>query len=129
MKNLNLKRTLKSQAGASLGNIIFNVGILIFIGFAASKVAVFYIDNNTMNNSLQDLKDVPYISKKSKNEVGELLRKKLSTNNINLDSNEIYIEKRADKLIVDIIYERRVNLISNLDIVASFENHFEAANQ
>lgn len=129
MKNVNLKNTLKNQAGATMGSIIFNVAILIIIGFAVSKVAVFYIDNNTANKSLQDLRDVPYITKKSKAEVSEILRKKFQANNLDFDKDEIFIEKRSDRLIVDLIYERRANIISNIDVVVSFENNFETVTQ
>lgn len=129
MKQINLRNTLKNQAGATMGSIIFNVAILILLGFAASKVAVFYIDNNTANNSLQDLRDVPYITKKSKAEVSEILRKKFQANNLEFDKDEIFIEKRSDRLVVDLIYERRANIISNIDVVVSFENHFETVTQ
>jgi len=129
MKNLNLSSTLTSQNGASMGGIIFNLAILVFIGFYVAKVGVFYFDNKTINNSLQDLKDVPYITKKSKGEVVEILRKKLQTNNIELQKDEVFVEKTSDKLLVDVIYERRVNMFSNIDAVVSFENHFEAAKQ
>jgi len=128
MKKINLTRTPKLQNGAGLGAIIFNVGLLIFIGFMVSKVAVFYIDNNTINNSLQDLKDVPHISKKSRGEVVEILRKKLQTNNLELNKDEIYVEKRTDRMEVSIIYERRVNMFKNLDVVVSFENYFQTVN-
>lgn len=129
MKKFNLQHKLKSQHGASLGSIIFNLAILMFIGFAASKIAVFYIDNNTANNSLQDLRDVPYISKKSKAEVSEILRKKFQANNLAFTKDEIFVEKRSDRIIVELIYERRVNMISNIDVVVSFENKFETAAQ
>lgn len=129
MKQMNLRHTLKNQAGATMGSIIFNVAILILIGFAVSKVAVFYIDNNTANNSLQDLRDVPYITKKSKGEVAEILRKKFQANNLSFTKDEIFIEKRSDRLVVDLIYERRANIISNIDVVVSFENHFETVTQ
>lgn len=126
---MNLRHTLKNQAGATMGSIIFNVAILILIGFAVSKVAVFYIDNNTANNSLQDLRDVPYITKKSKGEVAEILRKKFQANNLSFTKDEIFIEKRSDRLIVDLIYERRANIISNIDVVVRFENNFETVTQ
>lgn len=129
MKQMNLRHTLKNQAGATMGSIIFNVAILILIGFAVSKVAVFYIDNNTANNSLQDLRDVPYITKKSKGEVAEILRKKFQANNLSFTKDEIFIEKRSDRLIVDLIYERRANIISNIDVVVRFENNFETVTQ
>jgi hypothetical protein len=117
---------LNSQVGASMGGILFNVVIIMILGFAAAKIGAFYLDNNTINNALQDLNEVPYITKKSKREVVELLGKRFSMNNTPVAADEIFIDKRSDRLIIDINYERRVNMFANIDAVVSFENHFEA---
>ncbi len=124
-----LTTSLKKQYGASMGAIIINVGILIFIGFAVSKVAVFYFDNRLVNESLQSLDDVPYLTKKSQRELQDLLNKRLQMNNISLNANEVVIDKRTDKLTIKTVYERRANLFANIDVVVRFENEYQAANR
>ena len=59
-------KTLKSQRGAGMGSILFNVVILMFIGFSGAKVAGFYLDNNFIRKSLEDMREIPYVTKKSK---------------------------------------------------------------
>lgn len=119
-------KSLNKQGGAGLGTILFNMIILVFIGFSVVKVGAFYIDNQSVKKSLQSLDEVTYITKKSEREVHELIRKRLSMNNIKLETEEIMVEKRSDRLVVDVNYERRVKMFGNIDAVVSFENHYEA---
>ena len=126
MNKKNKKLKLSSQTGASMGGILFNVAIIMMLGFAGAKIGTFYIDNNTLNNSLQDLNEVPYVTKKSKRELVELLSKRFDMNNLSVSPNDIIVDKRSDRLIIDVNYEKRVNMFANIDAVVSFENHFEA---
>lgn len=119
-------KSLNKQGGAGLGTVIFNILILVFIGFSVVKVAAFYIDNQSIKSSLKSLDEVTYITKKSEREVHELIRKRLSMNNIELNKDEVVVEKKSDRLVVDVNYERRVKMFGNIDAVVSFENHYEA---
>jgi len=119
-------KTLHKQIGASIGGIIFNVGILIFLGFMASKIAVTYLDNNSVRSTLNDLDDIPYLTKKSEREITQILVDRFRLNNVPVGQKMIVVDKKSDRVIVEINYERRVPLISNIDAVVSFENYYEA---
>jgi|GEM_PF-1370096 len=115
----------RRQRGAGLMSVIFNVGILIFIGFIAVRVGGLYFDNRIVDQSLNSLSEVPHINKKSSREVMSLLRKRLDVNNLDISNKEIMIDKRSDRLLVDIVYERRAPFVSNMSIVVNFENNLE----
>jgi len=123
-------RDIRKQRGAGMLNILMMVGVLVFLAFTGVKIGAFYIDNNVVKKGLNELDDVPFITKKSVREINDILRTKFQMNNLNIDyKNEIKIEKRSDRLVVDVNYERRVHVISNIDVVVTFENHYEAVNR
>lgn len=125
MMNINLKR----QTGAGMMNALVMVGILIFIGFIGVKLGSFYVDNRLVQKGLNELDDEPYLTRKSSGQIQEILRKKFSMNDLNIDyRNDIKIDKRSDRVVVDVDYERRTHVISNIDVVVTFTNHYEAVN-
>lgn len=121
-RNVNYSR----QRGAGFWSIAFNIGVLIFMAFSAAKIGSLYSDNYVIKKGLESLNEVPLITSKSSRAINDLLYKRYSVNNINLDAKEIEIKRQSNKLIVNINYERRVHIVSNLDVVVFFENHFEA---
>lgn len=123
-------KNITKQRGASMLNILLMLGLLVFIAFTGVKIGSFYIDNNVVKKGLNELDDVPFITKKSAREINDILRSKYSMNNLNIDyKNEIKVDKRSDRLVVDVNYERRVHVVSNIDVVVTFENHYEAVNR
>lgn len=128
-KNQPLGYYLPSQKGLALGSLIFNLILLTLLAFMVIKIGGLYADNYTVNKALQELNDVPFISKKSNREIVEFLEKRFSMNNTPIDRSEILVDKRSDRLIVEINYERRIDLVSNIDVILSFENKYETVNR
>lgn len=123
-------KNITKQRGASMLNILMTLALAVFLAFTGIKIGAFYIDNNVVKKGLNELDDVPFVTKKSAREIQDILRTKYSMNNLNIDyKNEIKVDKRSDRLVVDVNYERRVHVVSNIDVVVTFENHYEAVNR
>ncbi len=120
-----LKGTEMQKGAAGIGAIIFNGVILVFLAIMGMKVGQFYFDDKIVKDTIESLKEVPYITKKSSREIGDLLQRKLSLNDLEFKKDEVIIEKRSDRTVVEIIYERRTNLISNIDVVVGFNHKIE----
>jgi hypothetical protein len=120
---------LHKQKGAGMMNVILLGGVIIFAGFTFAKIGTFYLDNNIVKKTLSELDEVPYITKKSKRELSEMLRKKFQTNNLRFTKDEVIVNKRSDKLIITMEYERRAPIMGNVDVVVKFSESFETANQ
>ena len=97
MNNYKTLQNINNQIGVTMGSILTTVAMLIFLGFMGSKIAVFYMDNKMANKSLQELAEVPYITKKSKREIAEVLRKRFQMDTLDIKGDEIIVVKRTDK--------------------------------
>lgn len=124
-----LAKFIPAQKGASVGSLIFNLILLILIGFAGVKIGGLYVDDYNINKALQELDSVPYVSKKSGREIQDLLDKKFRMNNTHVERNEILVDKLQDRLVVEVSYERRVPLFSNIDVILTFSNKYETVNR
>jgi hypothetical protein len=128
-KNKHLGNFLPSQRGLALGSLIFNLVLLTLAALVVIKIGSLYADNYTVNKALQELDDVPFITKKSSREISDILEKRFRMDNTPIDRSEIFVDKRPDRLIVEVNYERRIDLISNIDVILSFENKYETVNR
>lgn len=116
---------LKRQTGlSSLGMLL--VVILVVGGMLlAMKLLPLYIDDYAIGKALSSLQDMEELYGSPKPNIKSILRKKMAGDYTrDLRDEEIIITKNKGELVIDVIYEARVPIIYNLDIVATFEHHF-----
>ena len=114
------------QMGALGGYII---AILVFGGLLtmASRLVPLYMDHNTMSNIMDKMQDETGLGVKTDFQLIDLMKKRFKLNNIRdfpiHEHTEFKCSSRGTDVVLD--YEVRIPLISNLDVIASFNKEIE----
>ena len=114
------------QSGALGGYII---AILVFgsILTMGSRLIPLYMDHNTMSNIMDSMADEDDLGLKTDSQLIDVMKKRFKLNNIRdfpiREHVEIKRSSRGTDVVLD--YEVRMPLISNLDLIASFNKEIE----
>jgi hypothetical protein len=121
MKQLPSKN-LSKQAGVSkFGMLMVFVLLATFFTFGL-KVVPLYVDHNLISGICEELIETGEASNMTITDIRQRVSNSLRINNItNFDLSKITLRKVNDKPIISISYERRVELVANLDVVAKFD--------
>ena len=113
---------LSRQQGISSAGVLL---IAVFLGLfftVGLKVGPLYVDHNLITGLCQGLIDNGEANSMTVTEVRDRLSSTLRINNVpDLDLNSIRLRKENGEAIITVAYEKRVPLIANLDIVATFD--------
>ena len=103
--------------------------IILLGGFLtmSSRLVPVYMSHNTMSNILDEMRSESGLSRKSDSQLIELLNNKFRLNNIRDFPVRDYVKFKRRSRGIDIVlnYEVRVPLISNLELIASFNKEVE----
>ena len=113
---------LSRQRGISSAGVLL-IAVLLGLFFTVGlKVGPLYVDHNLITGLCQDLIDNGEANSMTVTEVRDRLSSTLRINNVpDLDLNSIRLRKENGEAIITVAYEKRVPLIANLDIVATFD--------
>ena len=115
----------KKQAGLSTPALL-----MVLIACAGVLLVVFtigplYIDNYFVKASVESLEDED-VRRMSDRQIRGTLGRYFTINGVrDISAQSAKIERSAKHVIVKVDYEKRVNLIGNLDVVTRFENHYD----
>jgi len=116
VNNLSRQRGI-SSAGVLLISVL--LGLFFTVGL---KVGPLYVDHNLITGLCQDLIDNGEANGMTVTEVRDRISSTLRINNVtDFDLNSIGMRKENGEAIITVAYEKRVPLIANLDIVATFD--------
>lgn len=119
---------LKAQQGMSMLGMLTTVVLVASILLLAIKIIPLYIDDYAIANALEAVIQEEDIVTANKKQVQASIVRRLSADYTrDLKDDEIIITKEKDKTIIDVVYEARVPIAYNLDIVAKFEHRVEAS--
>ena len=113
---------LPRQRGISLA-VALMIALLLGLFFTFGlKVGPLYVDHNLITGLCQGLIDNGEASTLTVTEVRDRISSTLRINNISdFDLNSILVRKDNGEAIITVAYEKRVPLVANLDIVATFD--------
>ena len=113
---------LPHQRGISSA-VILMIALLLGLFFTFGlKVGPLYVDHNLITGLCQGLIDNGEASTLTVTEVRDRISSTLRINNISdFDLNSILMRKDNGEAIITVAYEKRVPLVANLDIVATFD--------
>ena len=113
---------LSRQRGISSAGVLL-IAVLLGLFFTVGlKVGPLYVDHNLITGLCQDLIDNGEANSMTVTEVRDRISSTLRINNVpDLDLNSIRLRKENGEAIITVAYEKRVPLIANLDIVATFD--------
>ena len=121
MKSLTVK-SLNRQQGFSKSGLLL-LAILITLFFTVGlKVGPLYVDHNLITDVCQELIDNGEADNMTISDVRTRVSNAIRINNITgFDVSNVRMRKENGSAIITIAYERRVNLVANLDAVAAFD--------
>ena len=109
----------RGVASAVVLTIALLFGLLSTFGL---KVGPLYVDHNLITGLCQGLIDNGEANTLTVTEVRDRISSTLRINNItDFDLNSIFMRKDNGEAVITIAYEKRVPLVANLDIVATFD--------
>lgn len=113
---------LPRQRGISLA-VALMIALLLGLFFTFGlKVGPLYVDHNLITGLCQGLIDNGEANTLTVTEVRDRILSTLRINNISdFDLNSILMRKDNGEAIITVAYEKRVPLVANLDIVATFD--------
>lgn len=121
MAKLNSVRSLNSQRGVSKFGLLMLFVLIAGFLTAGLKVAPLYVDHNLITGICEELVENGEAANMTVTDVRNRVSNSLRINNITgFDLSDITMRKENNEAIITIDYERRVELIANLDIVAKF---------
>ncbi|TAL07211.1 MAG: DUF4845 domain-containing protein [Porticoccaceae bacterium] len=115
------------EQGISLLGILF---VLLLVGFALTvlfRVGPLYLDDYTVRKSFEALGD-GNTRTLSDQAIREKLYKYFVVNNVdNIDLKQVRVDRNPARILVSLYYERRVQFLGNLDVVAKFNNVYDSS--
>ncbi len=116
---------MRKQQGMTTGGMLLTVLAVLFAASVVMKLFPVYLDNYTIKSILESLDRQPEISKASPRQIKSTIAKNFQTNMIrDISLDQVVTKREEGMLVVDINYERRVDLIGNIDLVVTFENNW-----
>ena len=113
---------LSRQRGISSAGVLL-IAVLLGLFFTVGlKVGPLYVDHNLITGLCQDFIDNGEANGMTVTEVRDRISSTLRINNVtDFDLNSIRMRKENGEAIITVAYEKRVPLIANLDIIATFD--------
>lgn len=113
------------QQGMTLIGWVFTLILIGFVALVALRLVPVYMDSFTVGSIVSGLQEDPGVSSQDRGGIREAFRKRLNINDVDVvKPSMLKFEEVAGGVRVYLDYEQRVDLIGNLDVVATF--HKEA---
>lgn len=121
MKQIKTK-SLDRQAGVSkFGMLMVFVLLATFFTFGL-RVAPLYVDHNLITGICETLIESGEATNMTQSDIRQRVSNSLRINNVtDFNLSAITLRRENNAPIISIVYERRVELIANLDVVAKFD--------
>lgn len=128
MKVMHNDNNPQRQRGLTMISWICLLAIFAFCGLFAFKVVPMYAENTYVVTALKSLSNESNFEEMSDAEIKKYLNNFYMVNNVRSEGpQDIVIDRKSKKLLIKIDYESRANLMYNIDLVATFQNHLNAA--
>jgi hypothetical protein len=121
-----MKGGLIRQKGMTLTGWMTVVALILFFALLGMKIGPIYLENLTVKDVVESLKDEPLITKRSAIEVKKMIMKRLDINGVyDLKSDHVTVKKSPGIMKVDITYTVQKKMVGNIDILVSFSDQIE----
>ncbi len=118
--------SLSRQAGLSFMGILMVVAVVASAVTLVLKLAPHYIDYYAVKSVIEDL-PTQKVHEMSRSEIKESLQKRFKVNNLRdfKVTDILKIDRGRDDTVLNVKYEQREHLFSNIDVVLRFEEQFK----
>lgn len=115
---------IRKQQGWTMWSLMFTLLVIGSISWVGLKIVPLYMDNSTIRGAIKPMAQDRSLADASYDEIVTLIQKRLSINNVRWvkpDNIEFVEEDNFTQVRID--YEKRIKMVSNIDIILTFENH------
>ena len=116
-----------AERGITLLGVLF---VVLLTGFALTvlfRIGPLYLDDYTVRKSFEALSGEATRTL-SDQAIREKLYKLFVINNVdNIDLRQVRIDRSPERIRVSLAYERRIEFMGNLDVVAKFTNVYDSS--
>lgn len=121
-----MKSGLTRQRGMTLTGWMTVIALILFFALLGMKIGPIYLENLTVKDVVESLKDEPLITKRSASEVKSMIMKRLDINGVyDLKSDHVTVKKSPGIMKVDITYQVQKQMVGNIEILVSFSDQIE----
>ena len=118
-----MRTSPNGQRGLTLIGFLIVLIIAAFFAFIIMKLFPVYSEYYAVRSSLRALQQEPGIASKTPEQVRDLITRKWYISYVKTPTQKnVKVTRRGGEYIVNVAYERRGNLLYNLDYIASFDN-------
>lgn len=117
---------LQKQRGMTAIGWVIVLGLIAFFTLVVLRLMPLYLEYSKVASVLESIKNEPGVTRQTKADIQRLIMRRFEINDVrNVDPKIAEIESRGGRLTVGMAYERRTNMIGNIDIVVSFDKSIE----
>lgn len=121
-----MKNGLTRQRGMTLTGWMTVVALILFFALLGMKIGPIYLENLTVKDVVESLKEEPLITKRSTAEVKSMIMKRLDINGVyDLKSEHVTVKKSPGIMKVDVTYTVQKKMVGNIDILVYFSDQIE----
>ncbi|GLQ31204.1 DUF4845 domain-containing protein [Litoribrevibacter albus] len=119
----------RNQQGWTMWSLAFSLSIIGFFAWIGLKIFPLYMDNSTIHSVLEPLAQDRTLVDESYDSISRTILKRLSINSIRwIQDKDIEFVEEDQYTQVRIDYEKRIKMVSNIDLIVTFENHVNLPN-
>ncbi|MGY0218758.1 DUF4845 domain-containing protein [Endozoicomonadaceae bacterium StTr2] len=118
-----MTRSVVKQRGFS--GLLWLIFLLLagFAGLVGMKAGPTYYDDYAIGQAVASVAEQPELATASRQDVRAWLERALQTQLVELPEDAVLVSANRNDVSIRIDYERRVNLLMNIDLVMTFEHH------
>ena len=114
---------IKQQSGLSIFSVVLGILITGLVVLLIFKIGPLYLEHYGVVSSLKSLEKEPGMHQKSNTELMTLLQKRLEINDVRrVNHKDVIIKKQARQTTMRVAYEVQVPLVSNVNLLITFDN-------
>ncbi len=114
------------QRGMTAIGWLLVLGLIAFFTLITLRLVPLYLEFAKVASVFESLQTEPGVTRMSKGEILSLIQKRFDVNDVaNVNARDTKVSKDKGRLNISIQYERREHLISNIDVVATFDKNIE----
>jgi len=123
-----MRLPLKQTGMTSTGFLALAL-LAFFIIYTAFKLVPAYAENRYIVSALKSVaENNDDLTQMTSRDIEGKLRKFYTINNVRSEgSRNIEIDRRANKVVIDINYEERIDFLLNIDLLLSFNNQLDSS--
>lgn len=116
---------MNRQSGASSLTMVLMVFLSVAGLVMVLKLLPLYSADWAVQTILENLKEEASSNELSAQRIEEMLDKRFSINDISELMEHVYVDGKGTSITIEMEYERRVGLFSNIELVATFEHYVD----